>query len=123
MTQPGWYADPNDPNAEIYWSGYQWSGRRPRTSYPGHPMYAPGFGPPVPPRKTMGVGKVLAITAACVLSVVIAFVVYAVATGPKTEFERCVQTMRDGILEYSQERAEEYCRTMEDMKDLPTLPK
>lgn len=30
--RPGWYPDPNDQGAEMYWDGTRWHGRRQRTS-------------------------------------------------------------------------------------------
>jgi hypothetical protein len=130
MSQPGWHPDPNDPRAEVYWTGYQWGGRRARNpnpgspQYPGHappfgqpaPMYAYGPMPPLARKKPMGVGTALAITAACILIAVIAFVGWAVATGPRNEFEACVQRNTGGILDKSESEAEEWCRMMENLQ-------
>lgn len=30
--RPGWYPDQNDPNAEVYWDGARWHGRRARVT-------------------------------------------------------------------------------------------
>lgn len=48
--KPGWYPDPNDRTAEIYWDGGQWHGRRQRLSTPAQPPPLPST--PVPSGKS-----------------------------------------------------------------------
>jgi len=43
-TQPGWYDDPEDPNAQRYWDGNDWTPHRQRK-----PSAAPSPTPPPPP--------------------------------------------------------------------------
>ncbi len=43
-TQPGWYDDPEDPNAQRYWDGHDWTPHRQRK-----PASAPSPPPPPPP--------------------------------------------------------------------------
>jgi hypothetical protein len=52
--QPGWYADPQDPNAQRYWDGQDWTPHRQRTSASPPSTGAPGLPPsqrlpPMPP--------------------------------------------------------------------------
>jgi LppP/LprE lipoprotein/Protein of unknown function (DUF2510) len=46
--QPGWYDDPNDPNAQRYWDGQQWTPQRRRKSTPPQSP-APMTATPPPP--------------------------------------------------------------------------
>jgi hypothetical protein len=40
----GWYPDPNDDKAEVYWDGGRWHGRREKLDAPG-PLPGPAPGP------------------------------------------------------------------------------
>jgi uncharacterized membrane protein len=47
--QPGWYDDPEDPNAERYWDGQDWTPQRRRKSASGHtPPPPPSYSAPPP---------------------------------------------------------------------------
>jgi Protein of unknown function (DUF732)/Protein of unknown function (DUF2510) len=48
--QPGWYDDPQDPNAQRYWDGGDWTPHRQRKPIsPPTPPPPPGLPPPPPP--------------------------------------------------------------------------
>lgn len=47
MTQPGWYDDPERPDAQRYWDGQQWTSRRRRTAGATRPQ------PAVPPTQQL----------------------------------------------------------------------
>jgi Protein of unknown function (DUF2510) len=50
--EPGWYDDPNDPNAERYWDGQDWTPhrqRKPASPPPSSPPPPPVSSPPPPP--------------------------------------------------------------------------
>jgi hypothetical protein len=50
--QPGWYDDPNDPNAQRYWDGQHWTPhrqRKPLTQPSPAPINAPRPPAPIPP--------------------------------------------------------------------------
>lgn len=122
MTKPGWYADPHDPHVEIYWTGREWSARRPRGSHPGQPTEGVNV-PPAPPRKRMSTAKVLAIAGACLLIPVGAIVVWVVVTLSKSDYERCVDLWTGSTLaEKSQTEAERFCRDMEEIENLGGRP-
>jgi len=40
---PGWYPDPNDDNAEVYWDGSRWHGRRNKIAQSSPPAPGPTF--------------------------------------------------------------------------------
>jgi Protein of unknown function (DUF2510) len=51
-SQPGWYDDPNEPKAQRYWDGQDWTPRRRRKSALPSPPPSPPPPPPPPPQQT-----------------------------------------------------------------------
>jgi hypothetical protein len=48
-TQPGWYDDPEDPNAQRYWDGNDWTPHRQRKPASASPPAPPPPPPSLPP--------------------------------------------------------------------------
>jgi hypothetical protein len=71
-----------------------------------------------PAKAPMSTGKVLAITGAVVLALCVGFVGYAVATAPKTDFERCVRDHERGLGNPTHEESVQWCETSQRLEDL-----
>lgn len=80
---PGWYADPKNPNVQIFWNGEKWSASRLKSqAQPGDPVFAdgtrlpaapPGYSamPTRPAKKPMGCFGFFLIAVGVVVAIVI----------------------------------------------------
>lgn len=117
MTVPGWYPDPQNAHAEIYWDGSSWCGRRPK-QYGAPPVPGPSsghgllYGHPPAYRRRQGmdprIKASILIASLIALPALVAFIVYAASESPyQDECERAAaaEGYRGGELD----QAVEFC--------------
>jgi hypothetical protein len=108
LRQSGWYPDPNDNTAEVYWDGNRLHGRRNKLVSPQQTGQVTG-------KKSSTARVWVTITGLIVCAVIIIGVVWACSTAPSPYEKEC---RKDGLLHGLQgEQLEDMVRVCVDLKN------